>query len=495
MKLLRIRKLDSGGFIHHFILPILAVLVVGAIGAYVLNQSHAATASYYTTICTKVTSGPPNSTYNQCTQDAQILLNAAQHHDGTNELGLSVYAGSTFNYGTTAKPMVYLLMNGLYGTYTAKAVTSATGNSAGQLTSGTTGSWQHLCTIAASKGLSSDSSALNFAASGDHGVTGGSITYLKAPVSNSAAFSYACGKASSTPPTTASAPLCTSYTVSMSSNPTPSGSKCVYYIQTILNSATASNPFSYNSYASNYDKYYGISGNGAIGGVNTGEKNYNQETSVRVMAFQATVAYNGTPLTVSGTTDGPTWSALCALAHSYGTTPNTSAIQTARAVGTASDSGCAAVIGKITSDPHQTTPPPLSCSGGSSMNSAKTACACPSGQTYSGGTCSTPSAPPAGCTSNCGGLVPTITSFAEINSIINRALTYPYGYALTWTSINATSCSVAIVGSGYSAPTPSTAPNSGESVNLRANTPYAITLTCSNSVGHVSKSARIVTGS
>ncbi|HEY4160813.1 MAG TPA: hypothetical protein VGM08_02005 [Candidatus Saccharimonadales bacterium] len=387
MRLLSTRKLDARGFAHHFLLPILAVLVVAGIGAAVLSKSHAATTtSYYTSSCINTTYGAPNSTFNQCVQDAQILLNGMQHHDANNDLKLSVYAGSSFQYGS----LVYLLMNGLYGKYTATAVTSATGNTAGQLTAGQTGTWQHLCTIAASKGLNADNSVLNFSSA--TGVTGGSTQYLKAAVSSKAAFAYDCGnKVSSTSSgstTASSSKACTSYTISTSSNPTPKGSKCVYYLQTIINGAWESNPYSYTSVAKAYDAYFKQSSSGPIGGVSASESNYNQLTATRIRAFQAVAAYNGTPLNVTGTTDGPTWGALCDLAHSYGS--GNSYIQAAKTAAAAADSGCNAVTGKISSAPHQTTPPPLNCTGGSSMNSAKTGCVCPSGQVYSGGKCVTP---------------------------------------------------------------------------------------------------------
>jgi hypothetical protein len=189
MKLLPARRLNERGIAHHFILPVIAILVVAGIGAYILKVSHAGTqTSYYNSNCINTTYGAPNSTFNQCTQDAQILLNGIQHSDGHNDLKLGVYNGSTFQYGS----LVYLLMNGLYGKYTAQAVTHATGDANGQLTKGQSGTWQHLCTIAASKGLNSDGTTLNFAAKAT-GVSGGSTQYLKAAASNSAAFKYDCG--------------------------------------------------------------------------------------------------------------------------------------------------------------------------------------------------------------------------------------------------------------------------------------------------------------
>ncbi|HEY4160662.1 MAG TPA: hypothetical protein VGM08_01235 [Candidatus Saccharimonadales bacterium] len=252
MRLLSTRKLDARGFAHHFLLPVVAVLVVAGIGAYVLDQSHAATdLTYYTSSCNSVTYGAPNSTVNGCVKDAQVLLNGVQHHAAQNTLKLSVYAGSSFQYGN----LVYLLMNGLYGKYTALAVTAVTGNANGQLTSGQTGSWQNLCRSAVAAGLNNDSGTLNFSSA--TGVTGGSVAALKAGITNAAAFSAACGKqmtattsstgsagktnggAPSAPvPVSTATAACTARTFQSGAKDSGS-SHCVQYLQQILNGADA----------------------------------------------------------------------------------------------------------------------------------------------------------------------------------------------------------------------------------------------------------------
>ncbi|HEY4161136.1 MAG TPA: hypothetical protein VGM08_03680, partial [Candidatus Saccharimonadales bacterium] len=147
------------GFAHHLLLPLIAILVVAGIGTYILSRSHAATTptSYYSSSCTKTTYGAPNSKFQPCALYAQELLNGIQHQKKANVLKLTAYGGSTFKYGN----IYYLLMNGLYGKYTAAAVTAVTGNKNGQLTNGTTGGWQTLCKQAKQVGLASGGPAAN----------------------------------------------------------------------------------------------------------------------------------------------------------------------------------------------------------------------------------------------------------------------------------------------------------------------------------------------
>jgi len=395
MKLLSTRKLNGAGFAHHFLLPVLAVLVVGGIGAYILKVSSAATASsYYTSTCINTTFGAPNSKFNQCVQDAQILLNAAQHHDAHNDLKLSVYGGSSFQYG----PLVYLLMNGLYGKYTANAVTAATGNSAGQLTAGKTGTWQHLCSIAYSKGLNSDGSVLNFSSA--TGVTGGSVQYLKAPVSTAAAFKYDCGSgpvkagassSSSSSASTASSTACAKYTITTSSHG-GAPAVCIYYVQAILNAAYQANTGSFASVSSHYDSYYKGSA-GLIAGVSPTDNNYNNETKIKVMAFQGTFSgSNGANLAIDGATGPGTWGALCAVARSYKTNPKHYSWITAAQ--TAAKSGCGGTSGSV----HQLSPAVLPGASSTPANPGGNA-GCTSG-------CGT------GCTTNC---APAGTNAAQLS--------------------------------------------------------------------------------
>lgn len=394
---------------RNYVLAAAFVVVFGIGGSLFLFLSHAQ-ATYYKGNCTLTTVG--NGASGACVQQAQDLLDALEHaqiaagHDYRTAAGPGE---GVFQYGSA----YYLVMDGSYGNATANAVSRLYGNNS--LTGGTSSDagWQILCSSLAQYGLDTNTGAgastLKF--SNTSGQYTNSPTYVifnytcgsQVPVPSSSSSSTSSNSSNSDTgnnntsssttanDTASSGEKCTDYTFSHSGNNAPSkalSGDCIYYIQTILNGAWTSNPYSYLTPANNYDTYFNVNG-GTIGGVSKTDNNYNEETEVRVMAFQATMAYNGTPLSVTGTTDASTWGALCALAKSYGAVPNTTDIQLARQVVTNSansDSGCSTgSIGKTSPDPHQTTPPPLNCPNG--INSAKTVCNCPSGQTYVAGAC------------------------------------------------------------------------------------------------------------
>jgi hypothetical protein len=492
----------------HFVAPILAIVAVGGIGAAYLALSSAATstvsASVYTGNCAQkyaLTQAAAASANSTCVKEVQDLIDIYQYSAGGHFAIPG--AGETFSYNGQ---MTMVIMNGAYNGATQSAVNTIDGGASPSLTnaslSGTTvnkGTWDAFCSAvhgkigtAAFTGHSTYdfSPSKNKAAGYYIGSSGVTIFNTVCGSPQTKSFTVSTGGSSGSGTGT----LCTSYTISTSSNPTPSGSPCVYYIQTILNGANASNPFSYNSYASKYNSYYKIGSNGPIGGVNANERNYNQETAVRIMAFQATVAYNGTPLSVTGTTDAMTWDALCALAHTYGS--GNSYIQAAITVSKASDSGCSKVTGKITSAPHQTTPPPLSCGGGSTLNSAKTACSCPSGQTYSGGKCVTASS---GGGSGTGAASVTVSASPNPYILPESSTVTRTPITISWSSTGSSisSCTMMGTDSGVTG----TMGRGGPSGSLKFPVAWnndqlhtvTVTVTCSNSAGQVVATSKSLT--
>jgi len=334
MKLPTIRKLKDNGFAHHFLLPVLAVLVVAGIGTYVINASHAATqTSYYTSSCIKTTYGAPNSAFHPCTFYAQELMNGLQHAKAKN-LGLPAYGGSTFKYGN----IYYLLMNGLYGRYTAQAVTAVTGNANGQLTAGNSGSWQALCRAAASAGMNPGGRLANEQLKFNQG------TDTNATQTDSGVFINACGatpvststgrvngSAPSAPTGSTASSACTAKTFQSGSKDSGS-SHCVQYIQQLLNGAKSYDLIAQVSPATINATSVSALGSYADGGefnVASGfgktTNNYDGQTVQWVTSFQ-TYINNGraagqlkvaqsvlapSKLPTNGVTQKATWNALC----------------------------------------------------------------------------------------------------------------------------------------------------------------------------------------
>jgi len=155
MKTVFTRKLNTHGFAHHFILPVLAVIAVAGIGAVVISTHAATAASYYNGVCTSTTlkSGSTGT----CVNYAQALLNGLEHQE--------VATGHSYRAATKAGSGVfqsgsyfYLVMQNTYTTATGTAVKNLDGSTS--LTGGTNanGGWQLLCTAAAAYGLNNTAS-------------------------------------------------------------------------------------------------------------------------------------------------------------------------------------------------------------------------------------------------------------------------------------------------------------------------------------------------
>jgi len=135
----------------------------------------------------------------------------------------------------------------------------------------------------------------------------------------------------------------------LTSAATKAGTKsatCIWYVQSIVDAAWQTNPYGYQSVAKAYDKYYAVA-DGTIAGASSTDNNYNKQTAVRVMAFQATFEnLSGGSLSIDGTTGSQTWGALCSLALSYKTNPYAKGstaytlLATAQNVASAGESGC-----------------------------------------------------------------------------------------------------------------------------------------------------------
>lgn len=145
-----LRKLGSGGFSHHFILPVVVVIAVVAIGTYTLNAIHASAAQYYSGPCTSTTytkagtSGP-------CVNQAKDIMDGLQHANWRGyRTANKLISGSTFKYGSE----YYLNLNKNYDAATQTALKTLTGSSVG-LTPGTDKSdgWQLFCTTVAKSGI------------------------------------------------------------------------------------------------------------------------------------------------------------------------------------------------------------------------------------------------------------------------------------------------------------------------------------------------------
>ena len=144
------RKLNSRGFSHHFLLPLIVVVAVVAIGTYTFHAIHAASAQYYVGPCTGTTytkvgtSGP-------CVNQAKDLMDGLQHAGWRNyKTATKLVSGSTFKYGN----QYYLDLNKVYDASTQEALKALTGSSVG-LTPGTGASagWQVFCTTVAKSGI------------------------------------------------------------------------------------------------------------------------------------------------------------------------------------------------------------------------------------------------------------------------------------------------------------------------------------------------------
>ena len=156
--LVRHRRLNQQGFSLHIILPVLTVIAVACIGAYVLHASRAATPIYKgactaTTYTTKTANTSAKA--KACIQQAQDLLDGVQHQSQGKYLTATSATADTFVYGKEH----YLTMNGVYSTATQTAVHRLYGNN--NLTGGTVTSdgWQYLCRAAVQYGLSGTGAA------------------------------------------------------------------------------------------------------------------------------------------------------------------------------------------------------------------------------------------------------------------------------------------------------------------------------------------------
>ncbi|HUB94136.1 MAG TPA: hypothetical protein VMB52_06560 [Verrucomicrobiae bacterium] len=146
MKFPKTKRLSMSGFSHHLLLPVIAILAVGAIGTYVLTQTHAATCMDYTYSAagsTNTNTGGGSATV--CVNYAQKILNGEYQADpnfawwGTNQPGQAKFTG-------------YLTDNGVFNTVTGYAVDTFQGyfaNAGTPTVAGTIGSqtWAALCGI------------------------------------------------------------------------------------------------------------------------------------------------------------------------------------------------------------------------------------------------------------------------------------------------------------------------------------------------------------
>ena len=188
MRILRVRRLNQHGSAH-LLLAIPVILVVGAIGVYVLSQSNAATASYYSANCATKGTYASNVAGGNCVKGIQALLDGLQH--AKYKLGSSLYytvnqknkpvVNQTFAYGKTGG--TYLVLNGTYNLATQNAITTLTNDkSVSTLNAGTsnTDDWQILCTDIAKSGIqlatNKNSGALNFG--GTNTTNGATLTTI-----------------------------------------------------------------------------------------------------------------------------------------------------------------------------------------------------------------------------------------------------------------------------------------------------------------------------
>jgi hypothetical protein len=151
LSLLRTRKLNTSGFVHHFILPVLAIAAVAGIGTVYLALTHAATVGLYTGNCSQkiqLLQSAAASANKTCTQQVQDLVDIYQYST-TSHFSINASASSqeVFSYGGETM----LTMNGNYNGATQYAVGVLSKNNNPNLTNGTSGTWQLFCSNVAGK--------------------------------------------------------------------------------------------------------------------------------------------------------------------------------------------------------------------------------------------------------------------------------------------------------------------------------------------------------
>ena len=180
MARLHLLKIEMRGFTLHFLMPIIAIVGVAIVGTVLIHASRAASSPYSGTCTGTVISTSTKVTttkYKDCILQSQELMDAIEREDYKSYRTAVKVVPDTFVSGSEH----YLTMNGVYSTATAYAVKALPGNgSKNELTNGTSGTWQTLCTDAAAAGLATGGKAATYVLSINTKVTGEYSKYTNA---------------------------------------------------------------------------------------------------------------------------------------------------------------------------------------------------------------------------------------------------------------------------------------------------------------------------
>ena len=193
MKRFSPRKLNAKGFAHHFLLPVVAVVLVCGIGYLTLHLISAASSKYYGAACAVKGTYTNKANGGGCVKADQELLDGLQHakYKVNGKLFITatkVIANQTFAYGKTGGD--YLIFNGTYNGATQSAITTLTGDkTVSTLNAGTSASadTQILCNAIAKSGIQLTTNANN------RPLVFNGTPYTMGSTTMASAFATACG--------------------------------------------------------------------------------------------------------------------------------------------------------------------------------------------------------------------------------------------------------------------------------------------------------------